>query len=413
MKFKGLLVVVIFLLALFVRFYNFGERITFGPEQAISLITSGRMITEKFSLLGVENVQRVTSTGHRIFSGVVFSYSLIPLQILFKFDPLPITAYFSLVNILTGLALYFLSRKMFKEKVALFATVLFLFSSQMIYHSLFIWILNYLPLVGLLTFYFLFKLRKDQKKLYPFVLGILSGLGLSFEYLYFFTGLIVLLIVLYYSKKKWLSFALFTIGGVLPNLPTIVFDIRHGYYHAFTLWQYLLDVVNGVNSSSLSYYHFLQFWPLMAIAGGILLIRLYQRQKFLAIFFVSLFLYLNLKSSFISFNTPTGMPRELTLANIYSAARIIKEDSPKDFNVAVLVDFDTRGHILRYPLEFKYGIKPLGVIDYPISQSLYVLAEKGYNFEEPGVWELTSFSPYKTKKLESISSNYSIFKLTK
>jgi hypothetical protein len=255
--------------------------------------------------------------------------------------------------------------------------------------------------------------RKKERNLYPFILGILSGLGLSFEYLYFFTAIAVLTIVLYYSKKKLLSFLLFSIGGILPNLPTIIFDIRHGGYHALTLWQYLLDVINGVNKTSLTYYHFLQFWPVFAIIGGIFLLRLYQKQKFLAIIILALFLYLNFKSSFISFDAPTGMPKELTVANIYKAARFISEDSPKDFNVAVLVDFDTRGHILRYPLEFKYNLKPLGVVDYPSSQSLYVLAEKGYNFEEPGVWELTSFSPYKIKKLDTISNNYSVFKLTK
>ncbi len=104
-----LLIFSIIAAGLFVRLYNFSERITFGPEQAISLSTSAQMITEKVSLLGIENVQRFTSTGLQIYSGVLFSYAIIPALILSKYDPLLITLMFLFLNVFTGLVLYFIA----------------------------------------------------------------------------------------------------------------------------------------------------------------------------------------------------------------------------------------------------------------------------------------------------------------
>jgi hypothetical protein len=107
------------------------------------------------------------------------------------------------------------------------------------------------------------------------------------------------------------------------------------------------------------------------------------------------------------------MPSGLTVNNIYKAAEIIKNDNPVDFNVAVLVDFDSRGHILRYPLEFEYDVKPMGVLDYPLSSDLYVLAETKYDFENSKVWELSSFIGSNNNKLANVSKNYAIYKFAK
>lgn len=77
MRFKDLLVYLIIILSIFVRLYNFEERMTFGSEQARSLVVSGRYIEEKPSLLGQEYF-RLTSSGHKLFSGALFSYRPCP-----------------------------------------------------------------------------------------------------------------------------------------------------------------------------------------------------------------------------------------------------------------------------------------------------------------------------------------------
>jgi hypothetical protein len=303
---------------------------------------------------------------------------------------------------------------MFGDMTAIFSMILFLFSTLAIYHSLFIWNQNYVFLLGIISFYLLYKLFKKEGKLINiFELGLLCGVGISIQDLYVLTTFLVFLIIVKYAKNIYKSVIIFVLGTAIPNLPAIVFDLKHNFYYVNTAWTYFTESLGGRNSPSLAYYHFLQFVPLLVIFVAYILTKIYEKRPILVFSFLSLYLYFNLTTSLLSYNGPTGMPTDLTIANIYKAADVINQDSPKNFNVAVLVDFDTRGHILRYPLEFKYRTKPLGVTEYPNAEQIYVLVENGYDFEIPDVWELSSFAPYNYSTLATISNNYSVFKLTK
>jgi len=408
-----LILLLIFVTAFFVRFYNFSNRVTFGPEQAISLETSANMIKDKFSLLGIENVQRTTSQGLKIFSGALFSYSLIPLLLIFNYQALPISVYFAVLNIVTGLVFYFLIKRIFGIKIAIFSLILFLFSSYMIYHSLFIWILNYLPLIGVLSLFFLYQEKKKFSFRSVFWLGLLSGIGVSLEYLFLPTYFLMLFLVLYFSKKRLVSFIVFFFSSLIPNLPTIIFDARHSFYNIHVLWLYFLDVLRYPGISGVSYYDFLQFWPVFAVLAGILITKVWNKNKLLAVALTAIYLFINISSRLINWKGPTGMPKDLTISNIYLVASVIKKDNPIKFNVAVINDFDTRGHILRYPLEFKYNSVPDGVENYPQAGILYVLARKDYNFDESNVWEIKAGGRYKITKLADVGQEYSVFRLEK
>jgi hypothetical protein len=413
LKKNNLIFIAIFLLATLVRFYNFPDRVTFGPEQAISLETSAKMIKEKFSLLGIENVQRTTSQGLKIFSGALFSYSIIPLLLIFDYRVLPISVYFSVLNIFTGLVLYFVAEKMYGKKVATFSLVLFLFNNYMVYHSLFIWILNYLPLLGVFSIYLLNQEKRKFSLLPVFWLGILSGIGMTLEYLFLPTYLLVLILALYFSKKRFVSFVVFFFSSLIPNLPLIIFDLRHNFYNLNVLWLYFLDVLNHPGISGVSYYHFLQFWPFVILVLGLLAEKIWDKSKLLSISLIIVYLIINIRPSLILLDRPTGMPKDLTINNIYSVAATIKKDNPLNFNVAVINDFDTRGHILRYPLEFTYNLVSEAVENYPNAKVLYVLAQRNYDFKKSNVWEINSGGPYKIDLLSNVGQGYSIFKLSK
>ena len=404
---------VILALAILVRFYNFSNRVTFGPEQAISLITSGEMIKGKFSLLGQENVQRITSDGHKIFSGSLFTYSLIPPQIIFKFEILPITAWFTFLNITTGLVLFFLVKKIHSKKTAVFALILFLFNYLMIYHSLFIWILNYLPLVGILTYYFLYEFKSRQSYKYAVILGLLTGIGFSLEYLYLIFAAITFILICKYAVKRLKTGIIFIISALIPNLPLLLFDIRHDFYHFRTLAGYTMDVFRGKAFSGFAYYDLLPIVPLVFIVLAVFLEKLYRRHKALTVGLLIGYLVLNFESGWVSLNKPTGMPADLTVPNIMKAAAAIANDGPKNYNVAVINDFDTRGHVLRYPLEFIYNSHPNDQENYPGSSMLYVLSPTGYNFSGDVPWEISSFRENQIVKISDAGMGFAVYKLTK
>jgi hypothetical protein len=406
------LLVAIFVLASFARFYNFPNRVTFWSEQARSLVVSANYIKEKPTLLGQEYF-RVDSRGHKIFSGAYFNYSLVPLLLISRYDPVIITAFFTFLNLLTGLVIYFVSKKIFGRQVAIFSVIIFLFNNLMIYHSLFIWNYNYLPLIGILSIYLSYLYLKNQKAKHIFLLGIICGFGISLQILFIPIALLILAINFRWAKNKTRDLSLFILGVILGNLPMVLFDLRHNFYHIRTLTQYLLDTFAGKSDAGFAYYYLLPFWPIFAIALGLVLSNIFKINKFFAIGLLAGYLYINLISPKISWTTPTGMPAGLTAKDVDLASKMIADDAKGDFNVAEVLDFDKRAYVLRYFVQIKYGKKILGEEDYQNIKLLYVLGQKDYNIENSDTWEIKTGSPYKITKLGSVGEGYTIFKLQK
>lgn len=427
MKYKNLLLILIIGFGLLVRFYNFEERIVYGPEQAMSLIVSGNYVKERPTLLG-QRYFRQTPSGLNLFSGAIFNYSLVPLQFIFRHDILPITAYFGLLNIVTGIIFYFLTKKVLGESIAFFAALIFVFDPLMINHSLFLWNYNYLPLVFLLSLYvlYVFKIKKSLK--YVVLLGILSGLGVSLQFLYTIPLIIFLMTVLIISDRKKTKgkdilplvrkrigvFFCFTLGAVLGNFPMVLFDLRHDFYHLKSGFSYFYEILLRGGGEGFSYYQFLYVWIIFAVSGGWLLNKLHQKKAVIGLISAAVYIFFSFTSPYINFNKSTGMPDGLTAKDIYTAAAVISVDSSncKSFNVLQTLDFDTRAHVLRYPLVFKFGKEPLDFLSYKQAECVYMLTYDDYNYQTADFWEINEIKPFSEEKIALIGSGYSVFKLT-
>lgn len=407
--------VMLLLLACLVRFYDFPRRLIFGPEQALSLMTAGQMLRDKFSLLGEAYIQRTTASGLFLFHGALFSYSLIPLELLFKYNPWSITIFFTLLNILTGILLYILVKRVTNRTVAWFSAFLFFFNSKMIHHSLFIWILNYLPLIGLISFYLMWCVFKQRKALKPiFWLGILSGIGFSLQYVYALSAAAIFIYLFFVSRKKIKGSIMYFLGALLPNLPMIIFDIKHGFYHLNTLYQYFLDAQSHKVSGFYTYYQFLNLWPLFSILGGLLLAIIFKRHKIVVILFLVSYVLIHLYSPYSRLMPKTIKQNEITLANLQKAAGLIAQNNPPtNFNVATLWDFDTRANPLRYLLIYNYNKNPQVVEEYTHLDALYAFAPENYDMVHPRVWELQTFLPYQIIDLPINLPGYHLYKLIK
>lgn len=410
---KSILLLIIILTASIVRFYNFDNRLIYGPEQGISLITSAKYIHEKFTLLGQIDLIRDTSKHHTIFSGALFNYSLIPLQYLFNYDPYPITIFFSLLNIFTGIVLYFLFRPKIGFVAAVFSLIFFLFNHRMIQHSLFIWIYNYTPLVFVISLNLLLNYFKKQKTQTVFILGILSGIGFNLLYPYFFIALVFLLLIsLKSSPSRLIKLIFFIIGGIFGNFSMILFDLRHNFYHFNTLFRYTLDVIESPSKNQFTYYHLLPLYPLFALILGIITSFIYRLNKTASMAIIIGYIFINLTSPVINFSASTGMLPGITLKTFKDIAVTIATDNPPaKYNLAVLLDFDTRAHPLRYLLDYIHGYRSQAVDQYADLEALYVFAPKDYDINKPKVWELQVYLPYNVKTLESPSPNYRLYKL--
>jgi hypothetical protein len=344
----------------------------FGPEQALSLSVSAEYL-KKFSLLGLPNLQRFTSSGHVLYSGSLFNYTLVPLLVLFRNDPYPITILNAGLLLATGAVLWWVTKYIRDEKTAFLTTFLFIFNCFIIYHSTFIWILNYLPLVGALSILFLTKFRHHL--LAPLVLGILAGVGFNLQYLFLPTALLVFIYLLLTTKKRVQTAGLFLLGAVLGNLPMVIFDLKNQGYHLQTLLTYIKETSFSPGQSKISYYHFLHLWPAFALVGAIALTKIFARSRYIAAAILIAYLTLNLLSPYVNFFGPVGMPKGMTYQNYVDAAQVIAQNQPSNFNVTSLLENDSaRSYPLRYLLTYRFGLTPLGVEAYQAADSLYALA---------------------------------------
>lgn len=405
------LLIIIFAVATFVRFYNFEQRINFGPEQAISLITSGNYIKNGFSLLG-QPYYHNTSTGLTMFYGPQFNYLLVPIMVAARYNPIAITAFFSALYLITGLVIYLLSKKLTNAWTALIALVLFLFNSLMINYSLFIWCLHFFPIMGFVSFYLVCVYKKNKYPLLiTIILGAISGFGISLEYPYAVFSLIIFLWLLVKSDKKIITFLMYVVGNIIGNLPMVMFELRHDIYNLRVLYQYSLDQAAN-RTHTLDIFHFLPIWGIGCFFVAIIIYQVFKKRWSMPIILFA-YIILNLKSPLIDFDRAIGMPNNMNMDKLISASKSIANDQPSNFNLVSLIDFDTRAHPLRYLTSYIYGHDPMGVEAYPQAKTIYVLADKKYPINDPMVWELKSFLPYETNILKEIDDNNVIYKLTK
>ncbi len=397
------------------RFYNFQNRMNFSSEQGLALHTSADYITNGFSFLGQRTFLRTTSAGHIIFSGALYNYSLVPLLKIFNFDPVPITVFFGIINLLGGLTLFFVTREIFNRKVALLTLFFYLASAMMINHSLFIWILHYLPITFALTILSCFLIKKKQGSvLHAFLLGLYGGVGFNFEYFYLFTIIVTFIWIIFFSTRKRRDLLIFVIGAGIGNFTMIIFDLRHNFYTIRELWQYLLDTVNNPGQSKIDSYHFFQFWPLVFLGLGYIAYWLSHRSKWATLAVCAGYLIFNLSLPLVDFNKAVGMPENLTYALIdKAAARIGSEINLQNFNVTSLPDADFRAYTLRYLVTYRYGKQPKPAENYAGIDALYVLAKNDFSPNTTSPWEVSAINPKRVEKLTNLGVNYTLFKLTR
>ena len=397
----NLIFILAFALAFFVRLYNFSNRVSFWTEQAQSLIVSTNYLS-KPSLLGQE-FYRTDSRGHIIFAGADFNYALVPLILLFRGDPILITSAFAFLNLITGLMIYIITGKLFNKTIALFSSVIFLFNDLMIYHSLFIWIYNPLPLIGLFILYAVIK----RKNIWT---GFLSGLAFSLQIMFAAFVLPILGMVILRAKNKVKAVILFLAGAVVADLPMVLFDIKHKFYETITIFQYFLDTLRGRSDATFNYYYFLFLWPIFAIVAGVFIYSIWKKSKAAAYGLLGVYFIANLTSTKLNWTGPNGA-NGIKVNEIKLASEQIAKNAPEKFNVASVLDFDKRAYVLRYFVQYKYGKTPEGVENYPNSKELYVLAPNKFDYKGSNIWEIKVGGPYDVTKLTDVGANYQISKL--
>jgi len=255
-KFCYLLLFLIVLSAIFLRFYQLGERFGFDWDQERDAFVAWDIIRN----------HHLVFLGPKVgpsdfFLGPFYNYLTLPFYFFFRMNPIGAAFGASLIGVLTVVVIFFVARSAFSVKVAIIASSFWTFSVFLVSSDRTAWNVNPFSLFLLIFLYLLLKF-KDGKQFYLVILGGVFGLLIQLHFSAVFLLPIFLIFFLIFKPKlkfKYSTFAILTF--LLVNLPFILFEIKNGFLNSKIIISFLLT--SPPNPNSLSYLdNFTRAWKI-------------------------------------------------------------------------------------------------------------------------------------------------------
>ena len=233
MKRNQLLLISIFAIGFFWRFYHYSERWVFNQDQARDAIISRYLLESgQVPLLGP------TSSAGPINFGAAYYYLTTTATAVFPFTAGP-WVFFTIISLLIIPVFYLIGKQFGNTKIGLFMATLAAFASVPIIQSSDM--LNFSPLIIFVTLalFFALKFLQTKKIIYAFWLSFFIGLSQSFHFQAF--GLFALMGIIFFSAPAKIKYFLAVlIGWLIPFIPNFIFDLSHHFAWSTSLLNYYL-----------------------------------------------------------------------------------------------------------------------------------------------------------------------------
>lgn len=246
---KNWLLVIIIILAAFLRFYRIEEFAMFLADQGRDAIIIKRIVTgEHFPAIGAP-----TSVG-QVYLGPFYYYFIAPWLLIFNFNPAGLAWGSALTSIAFLIVLFYIVKSLFNSRAAYISIFIASFSYVLIQSSRFSWNPNPLPFFSLLTAYSLFLAVKSGKTRYFFIFGAFLSFCIQLHYLAAALALPILVLAVFdligqgkNFAARFLKYILSFISFLIFTLPLVIFDLRHEFINSKSFIK-LLDSGTGVGA---------------------------------------------------------------------------------------------------------------------------------------------------------------------
>lgn len=208
----------------------------FGFDQ-VQILTNAEQIAQgDLTLIGPR-------TGPaEMFTGPLIYYLTAILSFIVS-TPWTIVAVSTVIAVITGISIYWLTKKYLSHQLALICLAIWSFSPFLIYFDRITWNPNLTLLASYLTFLPLISIIKNKKTnrldLFFIVMGNFLGYQAHFSGL-FLPVLVIGTLLAYKIVNLKVLLASF-VGVAFSLLPTVLFDIRHGWLNTKGLIKFLSD----------------------------------------------------------------------------------------------------------------------------------------------------------------------------
>ena len=239
-----LLVFIIFLVHLFLRFYQIDTRSPFGYDQVDNAWASMNIIVNhKFPLLGF---QAKGNSG--IYIGPIYYYFISIFYFLTNLDPIASGIAAVVTSIFTFLTLFYITRKLFSINVALISVFIYTVGFPSIMFDRIQGPINFIPSISLIIFYSLYNIIIGKPK-YLLLLGLALGFSFHVHLSSIYYLFIILLLLPFFPRTKetiinaaisFFVFMLFLVPNIiafLQNADNVSQGLGYGQtsYHGFHL----------------------------------------------------------------------------------------------------------------------------------------------------------------------------------
>jgi len=241
-KFEILFLLLIIILAAFLRFYQINRFHFFNYDQARDALFIKRIIVDhQFRLIGTQ------TSIPGFYTGPAYYYLMAPFLWLFRLNPVGIDVGIAIIGFLTVIIFYWLLLRFTQDKVVSLAfTALYATQPQIVQQSRYAWNPNPTPFFFLLYLWGLFKIA--NKKRFGWLLTFISlAFLLQLHYSAFSLLLVLILFVIFFRKqiKFGRPFYLSFLSFLILMSPLLLFDFRHNFINLKALFGYFKNGAPG------------------------------------------------------------------------------------------------------------------------------------------------------------------------
>ncbi|MCH7952106.1 glycosyltransferase family 39 protein [Patescibacteria group bacterium] len=235
-KTEILAVILILLVAAFLRLYKIREFVIFlGDEGRDALVVKRMIVDHKFTLLGP------TASVGGFYLGPVFYYFMIPFLWLFAFDPVGPAVMVALIGIATVGLLYWVVRSWANPIAAGIAAALYATAPGVVSASRSSWNPNIMPFFALLSVFALSKALSKNRTIWYLIAGAAYGILIQSHYLGLVIGPVLAVATLItLPVKRWLKAALLEFSGFIIGASMfLAFEVRHNFPNTRTIIEFV------------------------------------------------------------------------------------------------------------------------------------------------------------------------------
>ena len=231
-------VILILLLSMVLRFYNFPDRWGLGGDDG------------RDAMIGLEALRRhelpfmgpFSSAGPFVFGGIFYWFIALSYLIL----PFLVNApwiFIGILSVIVVATLIYMGKLLIDEKFSLIIGVFAAVSPQLIIRSLALGPHTFIAFLAPFTIINYLLLWQRKKLIFAFLMGISLGLALSMHYqainlLIFFPA--VFFVSSLSFKKRIKAFILVLFGFAIPSFPLFFWDAHQGFHNLLNILDYLL-----------------------------------------------------------------------------------------------------------------------------------------------------------------------------